>query len=107
MSRSPIRRAFLRDRVGPLVNLPVQFVRRGLVRPGPPGPARRQVAALRRWGTTLAGEFISAAARDPDRPALVDARGSLTYAEVDARTSRLAAAFAGMAEVSGADGGSS
>lgn len=94
MPTDPLRRSFLRDRVGPLVNLPVQLLRRGLIRPGPPGRIARQLAALHRWGTTLAGEFLSAAARDPDRIALIDERGPLTYADVDARTGRLAAAFA-------------
>jgi acyl-CoA synthetase (AMP-forming)/AMP-acid ligase II len=51
----------------------------------------RQFGVLRAWGTTLAGEFTSAAARDPKRLALGDDRGYLTYTEVAERTSRLAA----------------
>ncbi len=56
------------------------LARRGLLNPGPPDQVARQLAALRRWGFGLAGELRSAAARDPDRTAVVEERGSLTYA---------------------------
>ncbi|MFD0684230.1 AMP-binding protein [Actinomadura fibrosa] len=69
------------------------FVRSGLWRPGPPLRVARQLGALRRWGTLLGGTVASAAARDPDRVALADDAGELTYAELDARTDRLAAAL--------------
>ena len=40
-----------------------------------------QLNALRRWGWGLAGELRQAAARDPDRVAVIDERGAaLTYA---------------------------
>ncbi|MDX6433637.1 MAG: hypothetical protein QOE54_6003 [Streptosporangiaceae bacterium] len=52
-----------------------------------------QLIALQRWGTTLAGSFIVAAVRDPDRAAIIDEFGTLSYAEVDARTTRLAIAL--------------
>jgi acyl-CoA synthetase (AMP-forming)/AMP-acid ligase II len=65
----------------------------GIVNPGRPVRFFRQFAALHSWGTTLAGEFTSAAARDPYRTALVDDRGDLTYAEVADRTTRLAGAL--------------
>ncbi len=67
--------------------------RSGLLAPGHPPRVVRQLIALGRWGTLLGGSFVSAAARDPHRPAIVDEQGSLTYAEVDARTDRLAAAL--------------
>src|SRR5262249_5190854 len=55
--------------------------------------ATRQLTALLHWGTTLAGSLVSAAARDPHRTALVDERGSMTYAELHDRTDRLATAL--------------
>jgi acyl-CoA synthetase (AMP-forming)/AMP-acid ligase II len=69
------------------------FARSGLWRPGPPLKVARQLDALRRWGTLLGGTVASAAARDPDVVAIADDAGELTYAEVDARTDRLAAAL--------------
>ncbi|WP_103939712.1 AMP-binding protein [Thermomonospora echinospora] len=80
-------------RAGAAFRIAVMFGRSGLWRPGHPTRVARQLAGLRRWGTTLGGSFISAAARDPDRPAIVDDYGALTYAEVDARTDRLATAL--------------
>jgi non-ribosomal peptide synthetase component F len=41
-------------------------------------------------GTCLATAWERAAARHPDRPALTDDRGTLTYSEVDRRANRLA-----------------
>ncbi|MFB4301314.1 AMP-binding protein [Actinomadura sp. NTSP31] len=74
------------------------FVRSGLWRPGPPLRVARQLGALRRWGTLLGGTVASAAARDPGAVAIVDDHGELTYGQVDARTDRLAAAFARIGE---------
>ncbi|WP_211328632.1 AMP-binding protein [Thermomonospora umbrina] len=69
------------------------FGRSGLWRPGPPTRIARQLGALRRWGTVLGGSFVSASARDPERVAIVDDYGSLTYGQVNARTDRLATAL--------------
>lgn len=46
-----------------------------------------------RWGATPAGGYISAAARYPNATALIDEHGSLTFAQVNERTNRLANAF--------------
>ena len=47
------------------------------------------------WGTrTIADEFHATALRYPENDALVAAEGRLTYAELDARTDRLAVAWA-------------
>ncbi len=47
------------------------------------------------WGTrTIADEFHETAVRHPGRDAVVAAEGRLTYAELDARTDRLAVAWA-------------
>jgi acyl-CoA synthetase (AMP-forming)/AMP-acid ligase II len=80
-------------RAGQAINVPLTMVKRGLLWPGRPFRATRQLAAILHWGTTLAGELVSAAARDPHRTALVDEHGTLTYAELNDRTDRLAVAL--------------
>ncbi len=80
-------------RAGQALNVPVTMARRGLLWPWRPLRATRQLHALMHWGTTLAGELVAAAARDPGRVALIDERGPLTYAELNDRTDRLAAAL--------------
>jgi acyl-CoA synthetase (AMP-forming)/AMP-acid ligase II len=45
---------------------------------------------VRRWGLTPAIAYGLAAIRDPDRAAIIDERGILTFAEVDRRTNALA-----------------
>ncbi|MFC7277058.1 AMP-binding protein [Paractinoplanes rhizophilus] len=68
--------------------------RRGLLHPGPPHRIVRQFAALGRWGYGLAGELRQAAARSPERLAVVDDSGArLTYAGLLDRSSRLAGAL--------------
>ena len=47
-------------------------------------------AAVARWGPTLAAPYASAASRTPRRVAIVDDRGSLSYAELDRQSSDLA-----------------
>ena len=46
----------------------------GCCSPGPPIRIARQFGELRRWGFGLAGELRQAAARDPDRVAVIDER---------------------------------
>ncbi|MGY1770836.1 (2,3-dihydroxybenzoyl)adenylate synthase [Blastococcus sp. SYSU D00813] len=64
------------------------------IREAAPGHPAEAVAAYRRaglWGTrTLAQELRRVAAEHPVRDALVTAAGTLTYAELDARTDRIA-----------------
>jgi acyl-CoA synthetase (AMP-forming)/AMP-acid ligase II len=62
----------------------------GLFEPTRPDRVLRSLSALRRWGATPAGSCASAAARYGARIALVDERGSLTYAELHSRTNALA-----------------
>ncbi len=66
------------------------LLRTGMFRPTRPDRAYRSLAALRRWGTTPAAAYEGAAARVPDRAAIVDERGVLTFAEVNERTNALA-----------------
>lgn len=70
------------------------LTRRGLLTPGRPIRVASQLSALRTWGWSLAGELRQAAARDPDRIAIIDDQGTqLTYAELLDRCLRLARAL--------------
>jgi acyl-CoA synthetase (AMP-forming)/AMP-acid ligase II len=62
----------------------------GIFEPARPDKVVHSLSALRRWGATPAGAYASAAKRYPERLALVDERGSLTFAEVHRRTNALA-----------------
>jgi len=62
----------------------------GMVAPERPDRALRALVALQRWGATPAAGYAANAARSPDRPAIHDDLGTLTFAEVDARTNALA-----------------
>jgi fatty-acyl-CoA synthase len=53
----------------------------------------RARSLVRRWGLTPAAAYGLAAIRSPDRVAIVDDRGPLTFLEVDRRTSALAYAL--------------
>ncbi|MDG4790754.1 AMP-binding protein [Micromonospora sp. WMMD1102] len=74
-----------------LAFLVATLTRRGLLKPGSPRRVAAQLGALRNWGFSLAGELRQAAARDPDRIALVDEeRGEVSYRELLDRAERLA-----------------
>ena len=62
----------------------------GMLQPVRPSRAVRMLAALSRWGRTPAAAYAAGAIRHPERTAIVDERGALTFAEVDRRTSALA-----------------
>ncbi|MGY0498663.1 AMP-binding protein [Nocardia sp. FBN12] len=64
----------------------------GLMRPEPVSMVK-QLRSLSKWGFNLAGGYAAGAAYEPDRPALIDALGRRTFAEVDARSTALAAAM--------------
>jgi len=59
----------------------------GLLHPKTAATAARGAA---RWGPTLAAGYHAGAARRPDEPAIIDDDGSLTFREVDERSSALA-----------------
>jgi acyl-CoA synthetase (AMP-forming)/AMP-acid ligase II len=55
-----------------------------------PDKAIRALGTLRRWGSNAAAAYTVSAIRCPDRVALVDERGTLTFAEIARRTDALA-----------------
>ncbi len=67
------------------------LARSGLLRPPRPDQALGMAAAMAFWGVSPAGGYALQAARAPRRAAVVDPEGTLTYAEVDRRTTALAA----------------
>ena len=69
------------------------FARAGIARPYRPDRVIRSLLALERYGPTLAAGYRSCAARWPNEVAIIDERGTLTFGEVDRRTSALARAL--------------
>ncbi len=63
----------------------------GVVRAARPDRAYRQLNSLAKWGFTLGGGFAAATAKSPDEIAVVDDRGTRTFAEVHHRSHRIAA----------------
>src|SRR5277367_2028750 len=61
-----------------------------MIQPTRPDRAVRSIRALRRWGPTPAAAYTGSAARYPNRAAIVDERGTLTFDEVQRRTNALA-----------------
>ena len=70
------------------------LVRAGIVGAERPDRSIRRLAALARFGPTLAGSFAAATARSPDRIAVIDERRRLSYAELDTRVRRIAGRLA-------------
>jgi fatty-acyl-CoA synthase len=66
------------------------LTRQGVIGPLRPDKLLRIVLAFRRWGVTPPLGFAVGAVRHPDRPAVIDERGALSYAELAQRTTRLA-----------------
>jgi acyl-CoA synthetase (AMP-forming)/AMP-acid ligase II len=62
----------------------------GMARPVRPDRLVRSLGQLRRWGPTSAGAYSGGAISHPQRTAIVDERGTLTFAEVNRRTNALA-----------------
>ncbi|SFT09190.1 AMP-binding protein [Saccharopolyspora flava] len=85
--------SFLTNHAAPALHTLFVLVKQGVVRPMRPDKLVRIALAYRRWGITLPLGFAVGAARHPDRPAVIDERGALSYAELATRTTRLAAAL--------------
>lgn len=78
------------QRVAPGAQTLWLLIRQGVVRPMRPDKLWRIVRAWRRWGVTPALGYEVAAIRHPDRPAVIDERGALSFQELHQRTARLA-----------------
>jgi fatty-acyl-CoA synthase len=61
-----------------------------MVQPERPDKALRTLGALRKWGPSSPAAFLGGAIRFPDRAAIIDDRGALSYREVHLRTNALA-----------------
>ena len=72
------------------------LTRSGVIRPYSPLTLARLARCVQQWGTGPAGGFASLALRSPDGVGLVDELGSLTYAEMHARSNALARALRGL-----------
>src|SRR5205814_832989 len=72
----------------------------GMLHPVRPDKTLRSLVALQRWGPTPAAAYTGSAIRYPDRTAIIDDRGAVTFSEVHKRTNALAheLARAGIAE---------
>src|SRR3954471_19174286 len=66
----------------------------GLLQPMRPDKLARIGLTMARWGPTPAAGYAAGAIRHPDRTALIDELGSLTFREVNERTNGLAHALA-------------
>ncbi len=62
----------------------------GVLTPGRPDKLIRQLNVLSKWGATVAGGYRAATVRFPNEQAIADELGTLTFLEVDQRTTRLA-----------------
>ncbi|HTZ86947.1 MAG TPA: acyl-CoA synthetase [Solirubrobacteraceae bacterium] len=62
----------------------------GMIQPERPDKAVRALGALRRWGPSSPAAYLGGAIRFPDRPAIVDDRGTVTFREAHLRTNALA-----------------
>lgn len=76
--------------------LATTLVKAGIVAPGRPDRITRQLVALKSWGLSLAGGYTSAAARDPERIALIDERRQVTFAELVDRATRISQGLAAL-----------
>ncbi|MGA8845899.1 MAG: AMP-binding protein [Nocardioides sp.] len=72
------------------------LLRAGIIRPYSPLTLMRLGRCVAKWGTGPAGGFTSLAVRCPDRVGLIDELGSLTFAEMHARSNSLAHALRGL-----------
>ncbi len=66
------------------------ILRSGVLRPERPSRVLRMARVVRKWGPGLASLFGLGAARYGDRPALIDERGTVSFAELDARIDAVA-----------------
>src|ERR1700732_693148 len=77
------------------------LVRTGVLRPSRPDRMITAALALHQWGLTAPGGYAAAAALHPTVTAIVDEAGSLTFAEIEARSNALANGLAAAGIVEG------
>jgi acyl-CoA synthetase (AMP-forming)/AMP-acid ligase II len=77
------------------VHIAGTLARAGMLRPARPDRALRALSGLIRWGPGLAAGYLGGAALYPDEPAIIDELGTLTFAEVEARSNAIARGLAG------------
>jgi acyl-CoA synthetase (AMP-forming)/AMP-acid ligase II len=77
------------------VHMAGAFARAGVLRPSRPDRVMRALLGLHRWGPTLAAGYMGAAARYPSAHAIIDDRGVVTFAELEAQSNALARGLAG------------
>ncbi|SHH10088.1 AMP-binding protein [Streptoalloteichus hindustanus] len=80
----------LRDQASTQALALVTLARCRVVAPMRPDRLLGVARGFLRWGLTPPGGYAIGAARHPDRPAVVDEQGAVTFAELDDRTTRLA-----------------
>src|SRR3954469_409433 len=69
------------------------LVRTGLLAPVRPDRLVGMGLSMARWGSSPAGAYAAGAARDPARLAVIDERESVTYADIDRRSTAVAHAL--------------
>jgi acyl-CoA synthetase (AMP-forming)/AMP-acid ligase II len=84
------------SRINDALGILATLSRAGMIAPMRPDRYLKMAAAMRREGMGMTVGFASAAQRCPDRPGLVDERGTLTWRQLDARINALAAALQGL-----------
>jgi acyl-CoA synthetase (AMP-forming)/AMP-acid ligase II len=62
----------------------------GIVKPERLDKSLRSIGALRRWGPSSPAAYLGGSIRHPDRPAIIDDRGAVSFREVHRRTNALA-----------------
>jgi acyl-CoA synthetase (AMP-forming)/AMP-acid ligase II len=80
----------IQDQVASKLFVARTLIGAGIIAPGRPDRLLRAGLALQRWGATSAAGYTASAARCPDRVAIVDELGTLSFAEVHRRTNALA-----------------
>ncbi|WP_344830297.1 AMP-binding protein [Actinocorallia longicatena] len=93
MHARPEYRPGFRRRLGNTMDLGFVLMGSGVLRMLRPWRTLRALGALHAWGTTLAGLSKAASISQPNKIAIIDDAGSVTYADFDERTDRLSGAL--------------
>src|SRR5689334_2905823 len=78
------------ERLGGTLHSARVLARTGVLHATSPGRVAHMIGAARHWGPSIGGVVAAAGARYDDRIAIVDDRGTVTFAQLDARTDALA-----------------